>query len=121
MQFDVMKNKNIFITPFLDKRNKELNNNLFFISIMIGASVGYYFLKKYMVKKTLNKGIKHFENSLNDIPTTIKNSTENSLRDVKPGNNPIKINLPEAGRLNWRKNREKSMFPPIPDPNIRIN
>lgn len=116
-----MKNKNIFIIPFLGKKNKELNNNLLFISIAIGASVGYYFLKKYAFKKAVNKEINNFGKSLSDVRTDIKNSTENLLGDLKHRNDPTKINVPEAGTLNWRKNREKSMFPPIPDPNIRIN
>ena len=49
-----------------------------------------------------------------------RQSSEDLLGDLKHRHDPSKINVPEAGTLNWKKNTEKSMFPPVPDPNIRI-
>lgn len=112
-----MKNNNIYIIPFLGKTNKELNSSLLLISLAIGASIGYYFVKKYAV----NKLAKNSGSVLNDIRREVENSTANLLGNPKDRNDPTKINVPEAGTLNWRKNRDKSIFPPIPDPNIRIN
>ena len=63
----------------------------------------------------------NFEESLSKIRTGIKKSTGHLKGELKDRIVATKINVPEAGTLNWRKNRKKSMFPPIPDPNIRIN
>ncbi len=112
-----MKNKIIFTIPFLGKKNNELKNSLLFISIAIGASIGYYFIKKKIFTKPLNK----IGELSSNLRMEIKNSSSHLLGDFKDRDDLTKIDVPEAGTLNWRKNREKSIFPPIPDPNIRIN
>lgn len=112
-----MKIKNTFIIPFLSEKNKELNSSLLAISIAIGAGIGYYFIKKYIIKMPLN----NIGETISDLRMDTKNSTEYLLGNPKNRNEATKIDVPEAGTLNWRKNHEKSMFPPIPDSNIRIN
>lgn len=116
-----MKNKNNFIIPFLGMKNKGLNGNLLFLSVAIGASVGYYLLKKFGSKKPQSKPQSNLGSSINDIRKEIKNSTRELLGDYEDNHDPIKINVPEAGTLAWKKNRDRSLFPPIPDPNIKIN
>jgi hypothetical protein len=116
-----MKNKNNFIIPFLGARSNKLNGNLLFLSVAIGASVGYYLLKKFGSKKPQFKPQSKWDSSINDMRTEIKNSTKSLLGDYDDNHDPIKINVPEAGTLAWKKNRDRSMFPPIPDPNIKIN
>lgn len=116
-----MKNKNNLIIPFLGMKNKELNGNLLFLSIAIGASIGYYLLKKFGSNKTKSKPQSKLGSSITDMRTDVKNSTKSLLGDYDDHHDPIKINVPEAGTLAWKKNRDRSMFPPIPDPNIKIN
>lgn len=116
-----MKNKNIFVTPFLGKSTNGLKSTLILTSIAVGASIGYYLLKRYGLNKTLTKPAQKFGAFINDVRADVKNASEHLLSDNNNNHDPIKINVPEAGTLNWKKNREKSMFPPIPDSNIRIN
>jgi hypothetical protein len=101
-------------------KNEHLTSNLLIISLAIGAGIGYYFLKK-IAHKTKPKSQNEFGASVNDIRKDIKSSSKNLLGDYDDNHDPIKINVPEAGTLAWKKNRDRSMFPPIPDPNIKIN
>ena len=105
---------------FLHAKNKHLNGSLLFISAAIGVSIGYYFIKNF-VSKTEAKPQNNFGASVNDMRRDIKNSTKNLLGDDDNNHDPIQIKVPEAGTLAWKKNRDRSMFPPIPDPNIKIN
>ena len=116
-----MKNKNNFIIPFLGIKNKELNGNLLFISVAIGAGIGYYLIKKISFGKIRPKPQNDLGSPINDLRREIKNSSKSLLGDYDDNHDPIKINVPEAGTLAWKKNRDRSMFPPIPDPNIKIN
>lgn len=116
-----MKNKNNFIIPFLGGRNKGLSSNLLFISVAVGAGIAYYFIKNFGGNKVNTKPETNPRSSVNDLRTDIKNSSKSLLGDYDDNHDPIKINVPEAGTLAWKKNRDRSIFPPIPDPNIRIN
>lgn len=116
-----MKNKNNFIIPFLSIKNKELKSNLLFISAAIGAGIGYYFIKKIGFDKTRSKPQNDLGSPINDLRSDTKNSSKSLFGDYNDKNDPIKINVPEAGTLAWKKNRDRSIFPPIPDPNIKIN
>ena len=112
-----MNKKNIFIIPFLGKRNKGLDSGIVLASLAIAATAGYFFIREYLAKKEA-KNINN-DNTV-DRRTKGRQTAENLLGDVKHRHDPSKINVPEAGTLNWKKNPEKSMFPPVPDPNIRI-
>ena len=112
-----MKRKNIFVIPFQGKRDSGLDTGVVLVSLAVAAAAGYFFIKEYLAKKEIKSG-----DDKNAIDKRMKSrqSSEDLLGDIKHRHDPSKINVPEAGTLNWKKNTEKSMFPPVPDPNIRI-
>lgn len=112
-----MNKKNIFIIPFLGKRDKGLDSGIVLASLAIAATAGYFFIREYLAKKEAKNVDDH---NVIDKRMKSRQSAEDLLGDVKHRHDPSKINVPEAGTLNWKKNPEKSMFPPVPDPNIRI-
>ncbi len=116
-----MKNKHIFKIALPNKQNKGLVSNVLFISIVVGFSIGYFFLRKNAINKNEINSTKNSYKLKNDLRKDDKKRYESLLGKPNDRNNPTKINVTEAGTLNWRKNRDQSMFPPIPDPNIRIN
>ncbi len=110
--FAFMINKHFLNTVLSNKQDNSLVNNLLFVSIVVGASVGYLLVRM----NTINKKRLKSESRI-----ITKSNRTYVLGEDKDGNNPIKVNLQRVGSLNWRKNRDQSMFPPVPDPTIRIN
>ena len=116
-----MKIKNTFIIPFLGKENKSFQNSLIVISLSLAAGIGYYLIKKNRDnKRSIRKNNKPSAFK-RDMRMEIKNSTKDLLGVQKDRKDLIQVQVPEAGTLNWKKSRTTSVFPPIPDPNIRIN
>ncbi len=112
-----MKRKNIFVIPFRGKSDNRLDHGVVLVSLAVAAAAGYYFIKEYLAKKDAKNAE---EKNVIDKRMKSRQSSEDLLGDLKHRHDPSKINVPEAGTLNWKKNTEKSMFPPVPDPNIRI-
>lgn len=112
-----MINKNIFNIPFLGKKDNHLDKSFVFVAAIAGATIGYLLLKEYL---TGQKPQAANEKGISDKRGNGRKSAEKLLGDIKHRQDPTKINVPEAGTLNWKKNQDKPMFPPVPDPNIRI-
>ena len=114
-----MKYKNIFVFPFYSKRENDITTSILCATFVIGAVATYYLLNK---KKKSNKTYSsNLGNIISDVRSHIKKSTENLLGLPEKRHDASKIIVPSAGTTNWKKPHEKSIFPNIPDPSIRIN
>lgn len=110
-----MKGKNIFIIPFLNKKDNSSNEMILLSSLAAGAAIGFFLFKEYISKSPRKKAVEK-SGEITDKRVKGRKSAENLLGDTKHRHDPSKINVPEAGTLNWKKNQDKPIFPPVTEP-----